>query len=222
MTTYVLVPLPSSTTSLATGPPSRLSSQLKLLLVAQTIIQLSRSIFAWLGHFFYELLSLYDLFEHLSLVGLTKHPPDVHFEEDHERLVKGEDKIKLTHRVEVPVEGLNKQMNLLQNNELIGPLAGNADDKVQAGVPPVHEFVFPLLDNVAHLGRPGEDVGGDVAEDSALVGFGVGREELSQADLALPGHEDDEIPPDGLAGGFEVVEIHLHFRCDNLCGAVRQ
>jgi len=100
-------------------------------------------------------------------------------------------------------------MNLLQNNEFIGPLAGNADDKVQAGVPPVNEFVLPLLDNVAHLGRPGEDVGGDVAEDPALVGFGVGREELGQANLALSGHEDDEIPSDGLHGCFEVVEVHF-------------
>ena len=88
MDTYVrarqssLVPLPSSTTSLSTGPPSRLSSQLKLLLVAQTVIKLGRCIFAWLGHFFYELLGLYNLFEHLSLVGLTEHPSDVHFEED--------------------------------------------------------------------------------------------------------------------------------------------
>ena len=100
-------------------------------------------------------------------------------------------------------------MNLLQNNELIGPLAGNADDKVQAGVPPVNEFVLPLLDNVAHLGRPGEDVGSDVAEDPALVGFGVGREELGQANLALSGHEDDEIPSDGLHGCFEVVVVHF-------------
>ena len=44
-------------------------------------------------------------------------------------------------------------MNLLQNNELIGPLAGNADDKVQAGVPPVNELEFSLLDDVTHLGR---------------------------------------------------------------------
>ena len=108
-------------------------------------------------------------------------------------------------------------MNLLQNNELIGPLAGNADDKVQAGVPPVNEFVLPLLDNVAHLGRPGEDVGGDVAEDPALVGFGVGREEFGQADLALSGHEDDEIPSDGLHGCFEVVEVH--FPCVLLAAA---
>ena len=99
-------------------------------------------------------------------------------------------------------------MNLLQNNKLVGSLAGNAHDKVQAGVPPVNELKFSLLDDVAHLGRTGQDVGGNVAEDPALVGLGVGREELGQADLALSGHEDNEIPSNGLAGSFEVVEIH--------------
>eukprot|EP00562_Extubocellulus_spinifer_P032737 CAMPEP_0178727168 /NCGR_PEP_ID=MMETSP0699-20121125/27716_1 /TAXON_ID=265572 /ORGANISM="Extubocellulus spinifer, Strain CCMP396" /LENGTH=105 /DNA_ID=CAMNT_0020378857 /DNA_START=217 /DNA_END=536 /DNA_ORIENTATION=- len=90
--------------------------------------------------------------------------------------------------VEVSVEGLNEQMDLLQNDKLVGPLAGHPDDEVEGGIPPVHELVLSLLDDVAHLGCAGEDVGGDVAEDPPLVGFGVRREELREADLPLPGH----------------------------------
>ena len=102
---------------------------------------------------------------------------------------------------------LDEQVDLLQRDELVGAAAGNARDEVQGRVPPVHVLVLSLLDDVAHLGRPGEDVGGNVPQDPPLVALSVRREELGQPDLALPRHEHDEVPPYRGSAGVQVAVL---------------
>ena len=84
-------------------------------------------------------------------------------------------------------------MDLFQHYQLVH-LHGTAHNEVQTRVPPVHELVLPLLDYVTHFGLPGEDVGSDISRDALLLALGVRREELREANFALAGHEDDEIP----------------------------
>lgn len=119
--------------------------------------------------------------------------------------------------VEISVQRLHKQVDLLQNDQLVH-LHGRPHDEVQARVPPVHELVLPLLDDVAHFGLARQDVGCDVAQDALLLRFGVGGEELREADLALAGHEDDEIPAAGGGGlGLDGGVVVVH-RCVGMGG----
>mmetsp|Transcript_9997 Transcript_9997/g.12607 ORF Transcript_9997/g.12607 Transcript_9997/m.12607 type:complete len:104 (+) Transcript_9997:540-851(+) len=87
-------------------------------------------------------------------------------------------------------------MNLLQNKQFIH-VQWHTNTEIQRGIPPVYKFAISLLDNVAHLGLSWEDVSSDIADDASLFGFSVGGKEFGEADFALAGHEDYEMPPDG-------------------------
>lgn len=95
--------------------------------------------------------------------------------------------------IEIPIQRLHKQMNLLQHNQLIH-LHRCPHNKIQTRISPIDKLELPLFDNVAHFSLTGQDVRGNVAEDAALFGFGVGGEEFGETDFALAGHEDDEVP----------------------------
>lgn len=107
--------------------------------------------------------------------------------------------------IEIPIERLDEQMDLFQNNKFVHSQR-NADDKVEAGITAVHKLVRPLFNNVTHLGCPGQNVGSDISQNTTLFRFGIGRKEFAQSDLALPAHEDDKIKPHlrkgGLVAGF--------------------
>ena len=109
--------------------------------------------------------------------------------------------------IEISIQRLHKQMNLLQNDQLIH-LDGRPHDKIQTGIAPIDKLVLPLLDDIAHLRLPGKDVGGDVPEDAAFFGFRVGGEEFREADFPLARHEDYEVPAAGGGDfGFEFVGV---------------
>lgn len=182
---------------------TRFPPKLELFLVGETVVELTADVLARFALLLHELLSLHDGLEHLPFVRLAQHAADEHFEKNHEGFVKREDEVELAHRVEVSVERLDEEMNLLEHDELV-ERAWHAGHEVEAGVASVDELVVPLLDDVAHLGLSGQDLGRDVPHDASLLRLGVGREVLRQSNLALAGHENDEVPPAG-RGGVRVV-----------------
>lgn len=78
--------MPTAAAAAALGttasPSAGLSAELELLLVAETIVQLSGRVLPRFGHFLHQFLRLDDLFQHLALVGFAEHAAYVHFEQD--------------------------------------------------------------------------------------------------------------------------------------------
>jgi len=118
--------------------------------------------------------------------------------------MEGEDQVQFAYTIEISIQSLHKQMNLLQDNQLIH-FHRTSRHKIQTGIPPVNELILPLLDDIAHLGLTGKNVGGNVAKDASFFGLGVGGEEFGEANFSLAGHEDYEVPAAGGGGfGFEL------------------
>ena len=61
------------------------------------------------------------------------------------------DKIQLAYITEVFVQYLHERMNKLKDDKFIIILIHNSD-KVQTGITLVHNFIFLVVDKIAHFG----------------------------------------------------------------------
>ena len=96
-------------------------------------------------------------------------------------------------RIKISVQRLDKQMDLLQDNQLIHAL-GDSHDEIQRRISSVDELVGSLFDNIAHFRGAGQDVAGNFAENASLVRVGILSKEFRESDLALATDQDNKIP----------------------------
>lgn len=73
------------------------TSQLKLLVKGQAIVELTGRVFARFGHFFHQFFRFDDGFQDFALVGFAQHSSDEHFKQNQERFVQGKDEIEFAY-----------------------------------------------------------------------------------------------------------------------------
>ena len=88
-------------------------------------------------------------------------------------------------------------VNDFQHVQLVVRLV-HSEAEEQAGVPLVDDLQVPVLDEVAHLGLPQQDGGGELAADLLLLLGLLGLVPLLQPQLALAAEQDNEVDHGGL------------------------
>lgn len=77
-----------------------------------------------------------------------------------------EDQIELAHVSEIFVKCLNKHLHELQHNQLIVVLIDDGDE-VKAGVSLVYDFIFLVIQEIAHFRVPCDDQLVDLSRQGA-------------------------------------------------------
>ena len=95
-------------------------------------------------------------------------------------------------------------VNDLQHVQLVVRLV-HSEAEEQAGVPLVDDLQVPVLDEVAHLGLPQQDGGGELAADLLLLLGLLGLVPLLQPQLALATEQDHEVDH-GVSGWSRILK----------------
>ena len=120
-----------------------------------------------------ENVLLADLLDGLVLAPLDDVPSHDNLKQDGVRAVEVEDNVQLTDIAEVPVKDLDKQVNLLEGQELVGAV-WKANNEVEGGVAAINHLLSGLSrDHTSHTSSPRQNQHLDAPHDPCSLARSV-------------------------------------------------